>query len=642
MTVTGQHIRSHDNNRIFNIVAVVLLAATAFVIRCHSWPLVFSGGRFLPDMPDVFYHLRLLELIQNGTFHTPLLDRYILFPSGSFVFWPAGFDRLMASAQILFRSVTGNDRLALHGVAFLVPAMGSVTLVVLYRIFLKHVKQWTIAAALLLLPVTSISLTGNSAIGRIDHQVMETLLFAGMLWCIQNSLSFRTRIHSISLGFLMGGGLWIWNGMMVYAALMHGFFFMAWIAEMQRPGLLENWRDTALSALGSAMLAVLAVGTFHLFPFSSVYLSFFHVTLYGIGACVPGIVLIMRGKGHIRTTVAVVAVLLVLLIGIGIIYGKPLLDILTQKDPVSRFAPESRGFFSVYTWPVLFHQPLLYLSPFALWGLVTGVRSDDKRALSSGMLTLTIALAILAAFQIRFLPAFELTTAVSLAIWIGPLTTSRKQLTSFALPALFLLTVPALNLFMTQAERAAQTKPTMIPMAHALTWLREHSPEPGNYLHPAKPLHPGYSVFCPDWTYGHCIVYWGHRPVIATPFGATPEFRSGIEACVAGIRCGTVTGFHSFCDNHGIRYVITLDSRNVRQMEREAASQQTVSYYHFLHESSPETSGSEPFFRLVYNSPYQQNGIPAIRIFEVQATDPDVRTAVPMNADMPGKEPSHE
>ncbi len=92
-----------DSGRILDrlLLALALIAGAAFRIL-PAWSGVMSGRGAVFLGNDAYYHVRR---IQYAASHYPTVldfDPYVNFPEGAPIYWPHGFDLLLASAARLF------------------------------------------------------------------------------------------------------------------------------------------------------------------------------------------------------------------------------------------------------------------------------------------------------------------------------------------------------------------------------------------------------------------------------------------------------------------------------------------------------------------------------------------------------------
>ncbi|NOY23410.1 MAG: hypothetical protein GXO70_07860 [Acidobacteria bacterium] len=268
-TVPLQLFRS---KRFQYLIALGTILSISFVLRCYKWPQVFWNGKFIPNMPDVYYHLRIIELIFRGHLSTPLFDGYLNYPMGGLVYWPLGFDWLMSLIGLPVYLFTHKLHLTNIVIGTVIPLMGLLIVYLMYRVNRRELSNPFLAVVLALLPAVSLVLIGDSTIGRIDQQVMEALIYAGVLVLLMKLLEFRDQKTAVALGVILGLSLWMWNGSIFHAALVYGAFAVASM-NIDSEYILQNWRDTALAAFIVGSIVVLWYGALWTHPFSSVYLS---------------------------------------------------------------------------------------------------------------------------------------------------------------------------------------------------------------------------------------------------------------------------------------------------------------------------------------------------------------------------------
>ncbi len=633
------------------MIALSTILSLSFVLRCYKWPQVFWNGKLIPNMPDVYYHLRIIELIFRGHFSSPLFDWYLSYPGGGLVYWPLGFDWLMSLIGYPVYLFTHNLQLTNIVIGTAIPFIGSFIVYLMYRVNKRELTNPFLAVVLALFPATSLVLIGNSIIGRIDQQLMEAVIYAGILYLLLKLLESRAQKTAIALGVILGLSLWMWNGSIFHAALIYGAFAVASM-NVDSEYILQNWRDTALAAFFVGSIVVLCYGAVWTQPFSSVYLSLFHVACLFLGVLGP--FLIRWGKTlsrrfHISVTHWIVGgSFLFIFLFLWLSRSSQLMAIFLKKDPVAATSIESWTLLKVYGITGILQQPLIFLSPICIMALAAIIREKKRIALSSALLSLLLITGLTGFIQFRFIKYFELTTAVSLAVTVRWFLDKFPARGKLVMILVLVFSVLPLHQVFRLSEKTQTRFQTMRPVEEAVAWLRAHSPQVPHYLDPETKPEPAYAVFCPDWSIGHFIIYNGHRPVIASPFGGTPEFAAGSEACVLSMLMTKEDEFYAFCQRFNIRYVLCNSQRVISPTNLQLVykmftgksvhfKRNACFYFHLFSWNNWETeklnnlANGFSHFRLVYNSGYIQNGLATVlRIYEVVA-GAHVQVQLPLN-----------
>lgn len=645
-TIKDQKLKKTDSisiqpplsKRFQYLIALGTILSISFVLRCYKWPQVFWNGKFIPNMPDVYYHLRIIELIFRGHLSSPLFDYYLNYPVGGLVYWPLGFDWLISLIGLPVYLFTHNLHLTNIMMGTAIPLMGLLIVYLMYRVNRRELSNPFLAVILSLFPAASLVLIGDSMIGRIDQQIMEALIYAGVLVLLMKLLESRKKKTAVALGIILGLSLWMWNGSIFHAALVYGAFAVASM-NIDSEYILQNWHDTALAAFISGSFVILWYGAVWTHPFSSVYLSFFHMACLLVGVSGPSLIRwgkSLSGRFHIRVIHWIIGgIFLSVLLFLWLSHSSELMAVFLKKDPVAATSMESWSLLKMYGMAHILQQPLIFLSPVCILILAVMIREKRRATLSSALLSLLLITGLTALIQFRFVRYFELTTAVSLAVtirWGLEKYPARDKLVMILI--LFFSVLPLYQVFRL-SERTQTRFQTMRPVEEAVVWLRTHSPQVSHYLDPGTKPAQGYAVFCPDWAIGHFIIYTGHRPVIASPFGGTPEFAAGSEACVLSMLMTKEDEFYDFCRKHNIRYVLCNSQRVISPANLQLVYKmftgksihyrRNASFYFRLFswnnwktEKLNSLTNGFSHFRLIYNSGYIQNGLASVlRIYEV-------------------------
>jgi len=617
-------------------LALIILCAIALAVRCFTWGQVFYNGHFIANMPDVYYHLRIIELIYHGKLFSPLFDWYVNFPSGGLVYWPLGFDLLFAMMGYPFYLIYGNTHSILPFMSLYVPILGTLTVYIIYRANRELTQDRFMSVLIALFAVFSMALIGNSAFGRIDHHVMESLVYALTLLATIYLVRERRTGVSIVLGMLLGASLWMWNGGIFHAALAYLAIGIAFLFSKERRSLFLNWRDVSLTALITGSIVVFSHGALWANPFSTVYLSWFHILCLACGCIAPFLLyFLFRLFDRNRFLYRVFIVVILLLSGIAIltlILNTDLGSVFMKGNPVTSLAIESEELFQYYGISGILFQPLIFLAPvvFVVLAFRFARKTDPYDA---ALLVLLLATAVAAITQFRFVIYLELTSAVAIGSSVRGWTNQRPTRRTPILVGILFLSLLPLSYLYSAFDNMKPTVPQFLPMQQAVQWLRNHSPITSNYLHPNQKPEPGYCVYTPNWGYGHFIIFYGHRPVLATPFGGTDRYTRGSDAAIRCLFAETESQLYDCCVNLNIHYVICTDLTYVWEKFRSyyqkstgmenVPGKQQVFMNKLLEWNNARTgnlkNGPDGFqhFRLIYNSPYLHNGSSVIRLYEV-------------------------
>jgi len=156
--------------RMFGSLFLLALAA-----RAIGYPTVFSkAGVQLPYAGDAYYHLRRIWFSVTRFPETLSFDRYVSFPEGSQIVWPAAFDWTIAALIRPF--VDPSDQVAVEAMAVWVPAVLGAATTGLLALFASRLygrgAGWCAGLIYSVLPMSFIF----SQLGMIDHHVAVALL----------------------------------------------------------------------------------------------------------------------------------------------------------------------------------------------------------------------------------------------------------------------------------------------------------------------------------------------------------------------------------------------------------------------------------------------------------------------------------
>jgi hypothetical protein len=190
------------------------------------------------------------------------------------------------------------------------------------------------------------------------------------------------------------------------------------------------------------------------------------------------------------------------------------------------------------------------LVPLLVWWAAR-CRDTDTRVLGA-VLGVTTVLALV---QLRFgvLLAVPLAVVAGMAGsgLIAAARASRRPMAVAGVAAMALVLLwPSVG-FVTSPPTAIATR---MPVWHALEWLRDHSPSPGD---PWKPgLRPGWALLAP-WGFGHEVLVVGGRANVASPFIAPGE-TEGLADTLRFFLATAPAAAEEILRAHDARWVLTV------------------------------------------------------------------------------------
>jgi len=504
----------------FDRVGLVGALALGAWARVTAWPKVFVAGEVFPQGGDSAYHLRRSLLTAESWPTVPVHDPWMNWPDGGPCHWAPGLDFLVGT---LVRGL-GLDAAAGSVLAMFVPvALG----------LLAVLAGWTVArrlwpsgpgavfvptaAAVALALIPQSEAVGR--VGRLDHHVAEVLCMALLgLWVLAAPTVKRRALWEGAGAAILAGGLAFFAGSVLYAAVAGAMLLaVAWTR-----------RDPGPVGLGAPAFGVAAGACAALYSdpvggaFSYVFPSRLQPLLLLLGAVVLALVPVLRRAGR-RGLVGVLLLPLAVfaLPGARDELAAGLVGWLGRQDPwlaaISEFQPiltEGPGVRALLASPGLL---AVVTVPLALRELV-------RRDRTSGLLFAgwTVAMVALTLWQLRFgrLFAVNLAICTAIALWVIAARADRRAAVATGLLVLLVALSPGLR------------KPLVLAEARALAPIEEASlalrPAPGEGAVPGT----GAGVFVP-WHFGHPILQFAKRPVVATGFGTYLDvdgFREVAEA----------------------------------------------------------------------------------------------------------------
>lgn len=172
-----------SRSALLEAAALVVVLVLAAAIRLSPWYKVHADGAWLFSDGDTYYHLRRIEQTIERGGRVPMFDPYLAFPYGQRSQWHIGYDLLVSGAVV---AVCGPkpERDCLEPVAALsTPLLGVVATLVVFFLGVavaSHVHGLIAAALFAIYPFSA----GSAALGHVDHQVLEPVMVAAVLWAL--------------------------------------------------------------------------------------------------------------------------------------------------------------------------------------------------------------------------------------------------------------------------------------------------------------------------------------------------------------------------------------------------------------------------------------------------------------------------
>ena len=547
--------------------AALLLAALAAMLltwvvrevnhtRIGHEPRPQDRSRWFSSDPDGHYHMRRLERLMEEGFPVAETDPFLSFPEGARIPWPPYYTYVAwallapgAPAEPQARSLHVE-----HGVAALPSCFAVLTALAV----VLAAGRLAGAPGALVAGLQYAFFNGSlqySAVGNGDHHAFVSLLLAGMLLLLVETLSgerpARARAgwgFGLPAGVLAGLLLGSWVGGLMYVILVQAT--LAWLlflhARRPLPAVPAFGLAFHLAALVALLPAILTSPWTEAQPWMVVNLSWFHAAQLAAGALVfaPLFALSAGGAAFRRYPWLVSAALAGLA---ALLFARDLgpargiregFDWAGRSNAFMAYIYESQPLLRSWTrgWPDLFeylgHGALL-LPPILAWIAWRVLRRSELPLLP--ILVAVPVLAWQALVQRRFSDALAAPMAIAVGWGIASWLACESR-APWARPAGWLRRLPAAVLVLLALAGAGLANLAVAgPMARrvaalevgalwqpfrrgpdarlrrgqrlAIEWLRGQGPAPLEE-----------SVLA-AWDLGHTIEWAAHRPTVATNFG---------------------------------------------------------------------------------------------------------------------------
>jgi len=331
-------------------LAALLVAALGVALRCLPWREVIGASSVTFLGVDPYYHLRRAWMIVESFPDLQSFDRFIAFPWGASIFWPPGFDLLIALPGLLGLPWAGVELWA----ALLPPLLGGCAVYLTFWLGRQLLGPGggLAAAALTALMYGSVH---AGLIGRTDHHALVAPLTLAMLGALLKCLRAPTDAAAKRWGVACGGlaglavGGWIVTPPLYFSvvpAVLIGLRFTRHAAAARRaiPWCLG-------SALVASLAVILVVADLERKPFDLYQPSLFILLPYG-AAAVVGIAVLLRMRAALLLlvgTAGLAAAAAALWPGLG----APLREawvVTLKREPTYRTILESRSPLFTEDW----------------------------------------------------------------------------------------------------------------------------------------------------------------------------------------------------------------------------------------------------------------------------------------------------
>lgn len=606
----------------FAITGIVILA---FAVRILNISKTYYMGAYNTPNIDGIYHLRIVELFYHGFIHSPLKDSYLAFPTGGTIYWPLGFDFFLAGLGWLVFHFTGNMHFTAEFLAWCIPILGALSPVLIYFILKRLAQHRVTAVAGALFAALNWQLARVGLLGTIDHHVAGNLFFALFVLLIVAQTQGKSPYSNRILGIVTGLALWFFTAAIILALMLGAVYVVQAIIDKDET-LNNRWQQTFKWGFITAFVVILGYGSIWTRPFSTVYLSGFHLCIFGAGWLAP-VLLSWLKKHKIGNRIGILILFLAGSTGIIIVFllSPDAAGIFLKQDPNAMVVRESQSLLAFYSPSQFLFLPSLLAAPILLVFMVsraTTGNGGEGHTVWNALLVLFVATSVMGISQIRFLHY----TAVILLVVIpvaaealGTWIVARWHRFGRPLFHVGIALVFAVQLAvcwgMLTGYKKLKHAPDTVRLAEIMREIRLNTPETSGYFNPVTK--PEYGILVPQWHYGHHLLFLAHRPEIGTPVGGTPPFIERIDSCLSAMTARTEKELAETCESAQARYIL-IQSLGESSMASymEAASARSTPYHNsplpcqwnqsFLSRLTDNATAIQPelnYFQLVYEEP---------------------------------------
>ncbi|MEE9166824.1 MAG: hypothetical protein V3U24_05100 [Candidatus Neomarinimicrobiota bacterium] len=537
---------------------IILVVTLGLRIAPYYKSTFTDKGPLIRD-PDASYHLRRVELIVQNFPSIPLFDSYINHPHGAHIIWPPLYDLFLAALWSIISLVPGFFS-PLQLLVFIPPLLMVVTCGVIYRMGLRlwPKRKW-LACGAALIPALLPTTISYSYLGQLDHHAAEFLVMILFLDSLSRALArvtenrdLRKTIRvSLLPGLYLGLGLLVQHGLLFLEALI--FLTLLAIYWKERK---DVWGlGIAINAI--ACIVILPLGIFSHFqgvplahthfggfqPWVVAEATLFYTTLW---------LIMSRAKlsGKYRTSIISASVMMTLVVGVYLwretVAGAQY--VLGAWSGWQSHIGESQSLLSLPLSDVASQVSmqiswLVLILPVGWWLLYR-----QRRLL---LLVATLMFVVMGSLQMRYLPYLALLLGLMVALAVEYLMDRwGKAVTG---PVLALVISAGYYPSIQGIGEKDITYNLLTQLHPVLEWLRSNTPPTSHYENPTTPAE--YGVLA-EWSLGHYIQYYGHRPALADNFG---EHASDLRRLREFFLARNNKTAWKILDENKVRYVLTRD-----------------------------------------------------------------------------------
>ena len=613
---------------------------------------MFSGPSVRFTETDAWYHLRLVDNLLRH-FPAPLTyDPYLTFPGGQVVNVAPGFDWLIAGAALLLGAGTPSPLLVERIAALTPPLLGALLVFPVYALARMLFTARTGLFAAALIAVLPGPLLSRSMLGFVDHHVAEalfsTVALALFVWAAQAPPP-RRWMRAVLAGLGLAAYLAMWSGgALLVFALAAAVSTLLLLEHLEDAG--DHGRDLVATFVVTALCAAACVAlALSRFVFAKYHLLALVGAVAGVIALRTLSSLMRRLHLHRWWYPLVAGVLLAFMAGLLRLAAPDLVRAVAGQigrltSPAFTSVGEAMPLWAASpSWPVFLFYSFGLALPLACVALVPTVRVALTRIDFARLVLVVWFIVALAAMlgQVRF--GYYLAVPVAVLAGYGCdrilLRWPQRQDASFLLLVL-LVFVPNAQLARAQAVQRPQPSNDW---HDALTWMREHTPEPLGTPQAYFDSYAGMSQARPYpfpasaygvlswWDSGYWILRIGRRIPNTNPtqanFRRAARFFLATDEAAARVRL----------DELATRYVIA--SSEMPASSPDAAGNRTGHFWtmttatgvdarHYVEEFYERDQGGTLKRRLLYYPDYYRTMLTRLYAYGGQAAQPRDSTFV--------------
>jgi len=382
MSKTQEDKKSKFPPVLIALITLVICFAIALFIRVYlPYDKIFVGEWIKFSGTDVYYHMRLVDIMAHNFPHLSNFDPYLVYPGGASMGTHHFFRWLLAS--IVW--VVGLGKPTQHTIdvvgVYLPAVLGALTVIPVYFIGKELFGRWVGVLSTVLISVLPGEFLGRSLLSFTDHDVANTLFTTVTVLFVvlavkaakQRQLSFgslmrrdwsaliKPAVYSLLAGVFLGIYLLTWAGGLLFVFIIFIFFVIQ--------SIIDHLRGNSADYLGLIGVIIFLVVLVMLLPTRPGVLERASLPLALLIPLALGGISWLMVKKKVKPVYYPLTIIVLGLAGVGVFYVISPSLFRSVLDAFNIFVPTATSMTTIEMQPILF--PSGVFSFAVVWGNFT-------------------------------------------------------------------------------------------------------------------------------------------------------------------------------------------------------------------------------------------------------------------------------